>query len=55
MIGLMVAGLAWIVVTYIGSQGNTSNGFPIPGIANWNLAIGFALMLTGFVMTTKWR
>ena len=46
----MVLGLAWIVVTYI-----TQSQFPIPGIASWNLAIGFVLIITGFMLTTRWQ
>ncbi len=36
MIGLMVLGLLWIVATYL-----LSAAYPIPGIGQWNLAIGF--------------
>lgn len=50
MVGLMVLGLAWIVVTYLSGQ-----QYPIPGITAWNLAIGFALVMAGFGMTTRWR
>lgn len=50
MVGLMVVGLAWIVVTYLSSA-----RFPIPGIHQWNLAIGFVLIMAGFGMTTRWR
>lgn len=50
MLGLMVLGLVWIVVTYL-----TSSAWPVPGIGQFNLAIGFALMLAGFGMTTRWR
>jgi cell division protein CrgA len=50
MLGLMVLGLVWIVVFYI-----TQTAYPIPKIGNWNLAIGFGLLLAGFVMTTRWR
>jgi hypothetical protein len=50
MLGLMVLGLLWIVVFYI-----TQTSYPIPKIGNWNLAIGFALLLAGFGMTTRWR
>jgi hypothetical protein len=50
MVGLLVIGLAWIVVYYI-----TQTQYPIPNIGNWNLVIGFAILLSGFVMTTKWR
>ena len=47
---LMVVGLLWIVVFYI-----TSQRFPIEAIGRWNLGVGFGLMLSGFLMTTRWR
>ncbi|MEZ0493353.1 cell division protein CrgA [Kineococcus sp. TBRC 1896] len=50
MIGLMVLGLAWIVVFYL-----SSSLLPVPGWDNWNLVAGFALVLAGFAMTTRWR
>lgn len=50
MVGLMVAGLAWVVTFYV-SQGV----YPIPGLGAPNLLIGFALMMGGFFMTTRWR
>ncbi|MCG2797769.1 MAG: cell division protein CrgA [Cellulomonas sp.] len=50
MVGLMLAGLAWIVLTYLFQA-----EYPIPGIGQYNLAIGFALLLVGFGMTTRWR
>jgi hypothetical protein len=50
MVALMVAGLVWVVVTYL-----LQAGYPIPGIGNWNLAIGFSLMMAGFIMTMRWR
>lgn len=50
MVGLMILGLVWIVVTYL-----SSTNYPIPGIGNGNLLVGFALIITGFVMTTRWR
>lgn len=50
MIGLMLLGLVWVLVFYIsGTQ------YPIPGIAGWNLAIGFGIAFVGFLMTTRWR
>ncbi|MCB2177456.1 MAG: cell division protein CrgA [Actinomycetales bacterium] len=50
MVGLMVAGLFWVVITYIyGAR------FPVPGIGQWNLAIGFALIIAGFGLTTRWH
>lgn len=45
----MVIGLIWCVVYYINS------GYPIPSIGAWNLAIGFGLIMVGFLMTMAWR
>ena len=50
MVALMVAGLVWIVVFYI-----TQQQYPIPGLGLWNLGIGFAIAMVGFLMTTRWR
>ena len=50
MLGLMLLGLVWIVTYYV-----FSGSYPIPGIFHWNLAIGAAFIIAGFVMTTRWR
>ncbi|WP_448630756.1 cell division protein CrgA [Cellulomonas soli] len=50
MLGLMLLGLAWIVVTYLSRA-----QYPVPGIDQWNLGIGFVLIIAGFGMTTRWR
>lgn len=50
MVGLMLVGLIWVVVFYI-----TQERYPVPGIGRWNLGIGFALMMSGFMMTTRWK
>ena len=50
MIALLVIGLGWIVTYYI-----TRGDYPIPGIDDWNLLIGFGILLVGFGMTTRWR
>lgn len=50
MFGFMLLGLAWIIVFYL-----TSGSFPIPGIREWNIGIGFGLLIIGFFMTTRWR
>lgn len=50
---LMVVGLIWIVVYYISST--RGSVFPIPGIGNWNLAVGFGILLVGFLMTMWWH
>jgi hypothetical protein len=50
MLGLMVLGLLWVVTFYV-----METKYPIPNIGNMNLVIGFGLMITGFLMTTRWR
>ncbi|NLF04664.1 MAG: cell division protein CrgA [Actinomycetales bacterium] len=50
MLSLMGAGLVWIVATYV-----FKGEYPIPGIGNANLIVGFVLILVGFGMMTRWR
>ena len=50
MLGLMLVGLLWVVTFYI-----TAGAYPIPKVSYWNLIIGFGLMISGFMMTTRWR
>jgi hypothetical protein len=50
MLSLMLIGLLWVVTFYI-----TAGVYPIPNINYWNLIIGFGLMISGFMMTTRWR
>ena len=50
MVSLMVIGLIIVVLAYV------FNGqFPIKGMGNGNLFIGFAFMLAGFLMTMGWK
>ena len=51
MLGLMVLGLLWVVTYYISGV----HQYPIPALGRWNLGVGFGLMLSGFLMTTRWR
>lgn len=46
---LMIIGLIWAVVYYLSSD------YPIPNIGAWNLAIAFAIIMVGFIMTMWWR
>jgi hypothetical protein len=51
MFGLMLLGLVWLIVNYLA-------GPEIPfmlELGNWNFAIGFTLMISGLLMTMKWR
>lgn len=50
MVTLMVLGLLWIVIVYL-----SSGQFPVAAWGNWNLAVGFGLIVVGFLMTTNWR
>lgn len=47
---LMVVGMLWVVITYIIQAAG-----PIPGLGQWNLAVGFVVLLAGFLMTLRWR
>ena len=46
---LMITGLVWAVIYYLTSD------YPIPHIGAWNLAIAFAIIMVGFIMTMWWR
>jgi hypothetical protein len=51
MLGLMVIGLAWLVVQYLAAE-------MIPWMADLgalNFLIGFSLIVVGLLMTMKWR
>jgi hypothetical protein len=50
MFGLMIIGLAWIIVYYV--SGNT---LPVPSLGTWNILVGFGILFVGFLMTTRWR
>lgn len=59
MVGIMVVGLLWVVVTYL-FQGR----YPLPyfaahhagdWLANGNLYIGFVVMLVGFLGLMRWK
>ena len=43
-------GLLWVVTFYV-----TSASYPIPNFGYKNLIIGFGLMISGFMMTMRWR
>jgi len=51
MLGLMIIGLLWVVTYYISG----ANEYPVPSLHRWNLGAGFAFMMAGFLMTTRWR
>ena len=51
MLGFMLAGLLWLVVYYLSG----SKQYPVPSLNQWNMAVGFALIMIGFIMTTRWK
>lgn len=51
MVGLMIVGLIIVVTAYV-----TSGNYPIPfDNGNYNLFVGFGVMLVGFLMTLGWK
>ena len=50
MVACFVVGLLWLVTWYV-----TERAYPIPGLDAWNMAIGFAFILVGFVLATRWK
>jgi hypothetical protein len=50
MIANFLIGLLWIVIFYV-----TETRYPIPGIAAWNMVVGFTFIGIGFSLATKWR
>jgi hypothetical protein len=50
MLTCLVLGLAWIATYYISGQ-----TLPISAIAQWNLVVGFALIVGGVMLATRWR
>jgi Cell division protein CrgA len=51
MLGLMLLGLAWLVVNYLAGD---KIGF-MATLGPANFAIGFALIVVGLLMTMRWR
>ncbi|WP_435737785.1 cell division protein CrgA [Cellulosimicrobium sp. PMB13] len=51
MLTLMLVGLAWIVLFYLSGSAQ----LPIPALGAWNLGVGFAFIIAGFALTTRWK
>lgn len=48
---LLIAGLAWIVVFYVAGR-----DVPVmSSLDNWNLLVGMALIVAGFMVFTRWK
>ena len=51
MVACLVIGLAWIALYYV-----TNANMPvISTLGYWNMVIGFALIIGGVVLATRWR
>jgi hypothetical protein len=50
MVACLLVGLAWIAAFYISGQ-----TLPIKAIDQWNLVVGFALIVAGVVLATRWQ
>ena len=50
MVACLLVGLAWIATFYISGQ-----TLPVAAIAQWNLVVGFALIVAGVMLATRWR
>jgi hypothetical protein len=50
MLGCLIVGLVWIVLYYV-----TNSSMPvISTLGAWNLVCGFALIIAGVVLSTRW-
>lgn len=50
MFGLMIIGLLWLITWYV-----TSGQLPISAAGGGNIAIGFGVIMVGFIMTMRWK
>jgi hypothetical protein len=50
MLACLVVGLAWIATFYVSGQ-----TLPISAINQWNLVVGFALIVAGVMLATRWH
>lgn len=50
MLACLLIGLAWIAVFYISGQ-----TLPLKVIDQWNLVVGFALIVVGVMLATRWH
>jgi len=51
MVFCLLFGLAWIAVFYV-----TSANIPVMStLGNWNLLLGFAFIIGGVALSTRWR
>lgn len=56
-VGLMLIGLTWLIVFQLAGSGPDVPSFLqwMADLNVWNYAIAFALMITGLLLTMRWR
>ena len=50
MLSLFGIGVLWLVTFYLSQQ-----QYPVSGLGNGNLLVGFAFIVAGFGLSTQWR
>ena len=50
MLACLLIGLAWIATFYVSGQ-----SLPVAALHQWNLVVGFALIVGGVMLATRWR
>lgn len=50
MLGCLIVGLIWIVTFYVSQE-----AWPIGALGAWNLVVGFAFLIGGVVLSTRWH
>lgn len=50
MLASLIFGLVWIVIFYVSQQ-----SLPVGAIGAWNLVVGFAFVIVGLGLATRWR
>lgn len=55
MASVLLLGLAYMVVYYLTSSGQSPHVPIMASLGAWNFAIGFGVMLLGLVMAVRWR
>ena len=55
--GLMLLGLVWLIVFQLAGSGPDAPAALhwMADLAQWNYAIAFAFMITGLLLTMRWR
>ena len=56
-VGLMLIGLVWLIVFQLAGSGPDVPSFLqwMSNLQAWNYAIAFAFMITGLLLTMRWR